>query len=447
MITGIYRFIAAAVAWGAALSFLRMKRSGILFYSVFISLLCGCVSVLPGLAEIPRFGVLAEFVVFLVSTMILQLQRREHFGDTVLAFFIAQGAYALFCFCTDAAGEYAGVKGGSAACLLPALFLIGTAKLAKRFPDPDWREYYADTVAEPDRIDLRIWHSYLVLGSICVLLTAGEWLMVPGSIGEVLCLGIAGGCLFWFGVVLVILMNAYKKERIAVLVEQQYRGEMQSFMNVIRSQRHDYNFHVQTIAGLIQQGKIEECRRYVNALEQDASIMNAVLPVKDPAISAMIHNFQILAAREGIELHIDIQNDLSQIATNVYETNKMISNLLQNAIDETVTHKDKSYGIGLTILKRGEYCVIRVSNELEERVLTGKELGQLYQQGYTTKYGHDGVGLSSIRLLASRYHGTVYTQIDGKVIHFIAKIPVNYAKKPGEEVNDGENAGECACHR
>ncbi len=129
--------------------------------------------------------------------------------------------------------------------------------------------------------------------------------------------------------------------------------------------------------------------------------MNAVPPIQDPAISAMIHSFQTLAAREGIRLHISISTDLVQIATNVYETNKIISNLLQNAIDETATHQDKSYGIHLTILKRGEYCVIRVSNELGARTLSPEELGRIYQQGYTSKQGHEGVGLSSIRLLTA----------------------------------------------
>lgn len=83
---------------------------------------------------------------------------------------------------------------------------------------------------------------------------------------------------------------------------------------------------------------IKECRKYVAALEEDFSLMNAVPPIQDPAISAMIHSFQTLAAREGIRLHISISTDLLQIATNVYETNKIISNLLQNAIDETATH-------------------------------------------------------------------------------------------------------------
>lgn len=43
------------------------------------------------------------------------------------------------------------------------------------------------------------------------------------------------------------------------------------------------------------------------------------------------------------------------------------------------------------------------------------------------------MGLSSIKALAARYRGTVYTQLEGNVIHFVAKIPINYAKEPVEE--------------
>ena len=205
------------------------------------------------------------------------------------------------------------------------------------------------------------------------------------------------------------------------MAEQQYRGEMQSFLNVIRSQRHDYNFHVQTIAGLIRQNKMEDCLRYINALEEDVAIMNAVLPVRDPAIAALIHNFRLMAVRQGTELHVDIHYDLSQIATNVYETNKIISNLLQNAIDEVSTHEDKSHGIWLTILKRGEYCVIRVSNKLKE-TLSQEDLDNIYRQGYTTKQGHEGVGLSSLRTLVGRYKGVIYTQVEGDEIQFVARV-------------------------
>ena len=62
--------------------------------------------------------------------------------------------------------------------------------------------------------------------------------------------------------------------------------------------------------------------------------------------------------------------------------------------------------------------------------MSPEELGRIYQQGYTSKQGHEGVGLSSIRLLTTRYHGTVYTQLEGNVIHFIAKITIDCTKEP-----------------
>lgn len=138
-----------------------------------------------------------------------------------------------------------------------------------------------------------------------------------------------------------------------------------------------------------------------------------------------VNNFRMISARDGIELHIDFKNDMSNIATNVYETNKIISNLLQNAIDETKTHTDKSYGIWLYILKRGEFCVIHVANKLKNDIVEGELMKDVYKQGYTTKDGHSGIGLSSIYTLSLRYRGIVYTRLEGDIVHFIAKIPFN----------------------
>lgn len=421
--------LSAAVAWGIALCYIRTKPRALFFYAALAALLCGMGAACLRLMQVWEFLPLCTLVAFLLAALAVQPRRHGPCGDMVLAVLLAQGACMLFHFAGKASGCI-GAAGYLVAGLFPGIFAFLTLRLKSHFPEEDWREYDGRMTPEAGRLQLKLRYSYWIAAALCLMLTAGAVLSLPGSLSETLVWSAVGTCFYWFGILLMVLMYAYKKERFAVLVEQQYRGELQSFMNVIRSQRHDYNFHVQTIAGLIRKGKFEECEKYVSALEEDVSLMNAVLPVRDPAVSAMIHNFQMIAAREGIELHIDIQNDLAQIATGAYETNKIISNLLQNAIDETAAHEDKSYGIELSILKRGEYCVIRVSNALGEWRPTAEELGHVYQQGYTTKPGHEGVGLSSIRLLASRYHGTVFTQLEGNIIHFIAKIPIDYAKEP-----------------
>ena len=434
MAEAVCRALSAAAAWWLALAYIRVERPEARFHAALTAALCAVASFCldaAGLAALCPWAVLA---VFLLEALAVWLGRRENCGDAVLAFLLAQGAYSLVSAVGIAAVRHGGAWGFLPLCGLLALFLLLTCRLRRLFPLPDWRGYYAEAAQEPGRIHLTLAHNYGMAAWGGAAPTAGALGRQLEGPGTRLRWAGAGTCLYWAGILLLIVINAYKRERIAVLVEQQYRSEMQSFMSVIRSQRHDYNFHVQTIAGLIREDKLDECRQYVAALEEDFSRMNAVLPIQDPAISAMIHNFQTLAAREGIQLRIDVETDLVQIATNVYETNKILSNLLQNAIDETAAHREKSYGIDLTVLKRGEYCVIRVSNQLEDRRMTAEELGRIYQQGYTTKQGHEGVGLSSIRLLAARYHGTVYTQLEGSVIHFVAKIPIDCTKEPVAEV-------------
>ena len=173
---------------------------------------------------------------------------------------------------------------------------------------------------------------------------------------------------FFGGLRLFCLVVAASRERESLRTEKQYRDDMQTYMSVVRSQRHDYNFHVQTLHGLLLRKDYEACEKYLEELLQDSVAMNRLLPLKDAAVSALILSFQSRAQQEGIRLEITVENDLSQIATNVYETNKIIGNLLQNALDETERLTDRSFGIHLTILKRGEFCIINVANEARQGI-------------------------------------------------------------------------------
>ena len=152
---------------------------------------------------------------------------------------------------------------------------------------------------------------------------------------------------------------------------------------MIRSQRHDYNFHVQTLHGLLLRKDYDACEKYLEELLADSVRMNRILPLADAAVSALLLSFQSRAAAQGIGLQIDIENDLSQIATNVYETNKIIGNLLQNAIDETERLKDKSYRIRF-LSSRG---ILRVPclNRTEKRESHGALPRGAFGQGKGTR--------------------------------------------------------------
>ena len=432
MIENAYVLIAAFTAWLIGLCFVRVKTGRAVLFSAVVGLILGAGTYGMQMLDARTWIEAVWLGAFLAAGLLMKALFRVRWDEVLLSLLLSAGAFAILIiprYLSEVSATSVGVAapwlcGGSLILFIGMLLL-----LYKSFPEKDWRSAFDRK--EEQGLKLRLSYMYLLPAFVCVFLFAAGWMLLRNNVYSVF-IAVLESVLYWLMVIILILMPAYAQKNTAVSAEQEYRAEMQSFMNVIRSQRHDYNFHVQTISGLIRQGKIDECLKYVNALEEDSAIMNAILPVKDPAIAALIHNFQIMAVREGIRLDVDIRYDLSQIATNVYETNKIISNLLQNAIDETVTHEDKSYGIHLAILKRGEFCVIRVSNAILQTP-SKEELGALYQQGYTTKKGHDGVGLSSLKTLVSKYHGAIYTETEDNVIRFVARVPIDYAKETAEK--------------
>ena len=60
----------------------------------------------------------------------------------------------------------------------------------------------------------------------------------------------------------------------------------------------------------------------------------------------------------------------------------------------------------------------------------GDYLEEVYRPGRTTKPGHEGIGLSSVRQLLSRHQGVVYSRLEDGVVHFIAKIPLRLEGGP-----------------
>lgn len=216
----------------------------------------------------------------------------------------------------------------------------------------------------------------------------------------------------------------YDMEKIETLIDKQYQGEVQAFMEVIRSQRHDFNFHLQAVSGLLNNNKYKECKEYVSSMVKDASSMNDVLPLYHPATGAMLSAFRELASGKGIQLQVLIYYDLKNIPCTVYETNKILGNLIQNAIDEVEEHPDDSKWIEVMILKRSGNSVFRVSN----KICGGKDkFSKIFNSGFTTKSSHEGIGLNTVKKFTAKYEGIVYTEFEGDIIHFYVQIPNRYS--------------------
>lgn len=209
-------------------------------------------------------------------------------------------------------------------------------------------------------------------------------------------------------------------QRIEAIIDKQYQSELLNFMQIIRSQRHDFNFHIQAISGMIEQGRYSECTDYVRSMVKTTTAMNDMLPLHDPAVSAMINSFREMAAQKDVELQIAISNDLQQVSCTVYEINTIIGNLIQNAMDELEQNKDLQPWISVLILKRGGNHIIKITNPCHQAEET---IRNCFNPGFTTKQAHEGIGLTTVMRIVTKYHGAVFTEFDDGLISFIAQIP------------------------
>jgi|GEM_PF-1963929 len=222
---------------------------------------------------------------------------------------------------------------------------------------------------------------------------------------------------------LMRIMVLYGMERIEIFIDKQYQQEMLGFTELIRSQRHDFNFHLQAILGMLENGNYPECRDYVKAMVKDTHEMNDILSLYHPAVGALLNNFRKLTANKGIDLQILIYYNLENISCTVYETNKVLGNLIQNAIDEVDQHKEDSPKVQVIIMKRSGNCVFKVSNKIKK---DKNSFNKIFDSGYSTKASHEGIGLNTVQKIVSKYDGIIYTEFEDEMIHFIVQVPIKY---------------------
>lgn len=199
-----------------------------------------------------------------------------------------------------------------------------------------------------------------------------------------------------------------------------YQQNLEAFMKVIRSQRHDFNVHLHAIKGLIDTDNFTECRKYIATMVKDSGDVNEVLPVHNPIISAMLHAFRENAESAGIHIEFDIHYNMKDLAVSAYDLNRILGNLIQNAMDEIKRNKSDDYGIQLHISKADNMTVIDISNRFD---VLSHNFDNLFSDKYTTKRRHEGIGLNTILRITESYGGMVYPEVNGDIIHFIVRLP------------------------
>ena len=114
----------------------------------------------------------------------------------------------------------------------------------------------------------------------------------------------------------------------------------------------------------------------------------------------------IYAHESGIDVTIDIPDRVDSFPMNTVDLARILGIFLDNAIEAAPLAEQPQ--AGLNIIRHEAGVSITISNSFQDQ---GAVLHKLKQKGFTTKTGHQGIGLSNVQKIINSYDNVLLETI------------------------------------
>ena len=186
-------------------------------------------------------------------------------------------------------------------------------------------------------------------------------------------------------------------------------GNMADLNNRLRAQRHDFLNHLQVVSGLIEMGEYEEASRYIEKVYGKITAVGRVLKTANPAVNALLQVKLGACEKAGIAVELAIRSDWQDLAMEGWEMCKVLSNLIDNAMDAMRDEPEKRLRITLwDDMKTCRFAVANPGAPIPEDVQS-----RLFMPGFTTKETGHGMGLYIVRTTLAEAGGGISLTREG----------------------------------
>ena len=171
--------------------------------------------------------------------------------------------------------------------------------------------------------------------------------------------------------------------------------------------RHDLRNILNTYGGYLELGMLERLKEY------HASITSKLLPLitldlsgrlgENPALVSLLNAKAAYAQNQGVAFRLNIDCALDDLFINNLDLCRIVGNLADNAIEAAAESDLKSVCITINA-KNADDKLIVITNSTKGHV----DVERIQLPGETTKAGHSGIGLPTVRAIISEYGNSVF---------------------------------------
>ncbi|WP_243832476.1 sensor histidine kinase [Orenia marismortui] len=186
-------------------------------------------------------------------------------------------------------------------------------------------------------------------------------------------------------------------------IQQVKLKENKKLIDSLRSQKHDFLNHLQTIYGMIQLDKKNQAKDYIKSLNKDLSRINFKEDIlSDSILDSILISKKLEASKVGIKFDCRVEVGVEDVNFPIDKLFRVLSNLIDNAIDAVKDAEIK----GIIIVKgidKGEEYLLSVYNS--RSVIEDDLKAKIFEAGFSTKGEERGFGLYIIKSLIEEFGG------------------------------------------
>ena len=187
---------------------------------------------------------------------------------------------------------------------------------------------------------------------------------------------------------------------------QDYTRNLEAMYNSLRSFKHDYVNILLSLSGYIEDGDMDRLKDFFeskifptkNLITGEDYKLNQLSNISVLEIKSLLSAKMIYAHESGIDITIDIPDKVESFLIDTVDLARILGNFLDNAIEATLETEQPQIGLNIIQNKTGVSIIIR--NRFRDN---GLMLHKLKQKGFSTKIGHQGIGLGNAQKIISSY--------------------------------------------
>lgn len=231
---------------------------------------------------------------------------------------------------------------------------------------------------------------------------------------------IAAIILFFILLLIVIVGSHLGKERLITEQQKHLDQEMLAYVEKLElthdelsSFRHDYMNILSSLDEGVRNRNLQQIEQvYYGVVAPTSQLINnheldvvKLSRVTIPEVKSVLSVKVIAAQQQQLKVMVDIPNPIGEIAMPVVDFIRAISVLLDNAIEEAVSSKDRTLQLAFFEMDGCQYFIVKNSCQYEMM-----DLHKIYDKSYSRKNRDRGYGLFSLKHMVDKMeHVTLET--------------------------------------